>query len=130
VVSTDLEGAARVWDWRAEKVLATIPAHRGIAFDADFTPDGRAIVTAGNDGRLRVWDWRRGLMLVALRQEGFAFGVDALPDGRRFVSASDDGSVRIWECDVCGPVEEVLALAERRTTRDLTADERERFRVP
>jgi WD40 repeat protein len=130
VVSTDLAGTARVWDWRAEKVLATLPAHRGIAFDADFTPDGRSVVTAGNDGRLRVWDWRRGLVLVALRQEGFAFGVDALPDGRRFVSASDDGSVRVWECDVCGPVEEVLALAKKRTTRDLTADERERFRVP
>lgn len=130
VVSTDLEGTARVWDWRAEKVLATIPAHRGIAFDADFTPDGRAIVTAGNDGRLRVWDWRRGVVLVALRQEGFAFGVDALPDGRRFVSASDDGGVRVWECDVCGPIEEVVALSERRTTRDLTPDERERFRVP
>lgn len=130
VVSTDLSGTARVWDWRAERVLATFPAHRGIAFDADFTPDGRSVVTAGNDGRLRVWDWRRGLVLVALRQEGFAFGVDALPDGRSFVSASDDGSVRVWECDVCGSIEDVLALADRRTTRDLTDDERERFRVP
>jgi hypothetical protein len=36
----------------------------------------------------------------------------------------------VWECDVCGPIEDVFALAERRATRNLTPEERERFRVP
>jgi len=48
-------------------------------------------------------------------------------DGQQVTTAHGDGTVRIWRCEVCGPIEEVLALAGRRLTRDLTIEERADF---
>ena len=32
--------------------------------------------------------------------------------------------MRLWRCDVCGPIRDVLALAPKRVTRQLTPAER------
>jgi WD40 repeat protein len=49
------------------------------------------------------------------------------PDRHRLVTAHDDGTIRVWNCEVCGPIEQVRALATSRLTRALTADERRIF---
>ena len=40
-----------------------------------------------------------------------------------------DNVVREIECDVCGPIDDVEALAQQRTTRDLTDVEQADFHV-
>ncbi len=59
--------------------------------------------------------------------EGPTNAVAFSPDGRQIASASLDGTVRVWMCEVCGPIEEVLAMAEQRVTRELTDEERQTF---
>ncbi len=96
---------------------------------AEFSPDGRWVVSAAAGGIVRVWDWMGGDRAVALR--GHRLGVFSAAfspdDQHRIVSAGNDGTVRVWNCAVCGPIEEVLALADERVTRELTCDERATF---
>jgi hypothetical protein len=47
------------------------------------------------------------------------------------LTGGDDGTVRRYRCVVCGGIDELVGLAERRlaaTGRELTAEERERYR--
>ncbi len=47
---------ARVWDARTGAPLATLAGHLMEVEDAEFSPDGREVVTASYDGKARVWD--------------------------------------------------------------------------
>ncbi len=49
------------------------------------------------------------------------------PDSSRVLSASSDGTARIFDMSLTGSAESLLDLAARRQTRQLTAQERERF---
>ena len=58
------------------------------------------------------------------------------PTGTRQLAFSADGrslitlygaNIRTTTCEVCGPIDEVLALAEQRITRDFTPEERAKY---
>ena len=54
------ERSACIWDV-ATGALAAMPIlHPDWVFHADFSPDGRLVVTACRDRYVRVWDWRTG----------------------------------------------------------------------
>ena len=48
------------------------------------------------------------------------------PDGQRIATAGADGIVQIYTTDM----DELLEIAKRRVTRQLTAKEKERYGVP
>ena len=55
---------------------------------------------------------------------------DDIVDDRRIETVARDGTVYEWSCDICGTVDELVALAKGRlaqTGRTLSADERRRF---
>ena len=52
------------------------------------------------------------------------------PDGRHVLTSSVDGTVRTYDCEACGPLDELIEVAEARldrTGRELTPEERERY---
>jgi WD40 repeat protein len=127
--STD-DGTVRLLDADTLADAGTLVGHVGpVAAVAFGVLDSRPlVVTGGTDGMVRVWDPGSGRALVTLRgQQGVVRDVAVTPDGRFVASAADDGSVVFWPCAVCGPIDEVRAEAGRRTIRELTADERERY---
>ena len=108
--------------------MAVLRGHAAAVNHATFSPDGKFIVTASDDGTARLWVAATGRTLAtlfghtrSLTTAGFS------PDGKRIVTASEDGTARIFGCDVCASLDDLLAIARSRLSRELTAAEREQY---
>jgi WD40 repeat protein len=128
VVTASRDGDARIWDARTGKTIWTLRGHGGTVFDASFSPDGRLVVTGGPT-TAGLWDAATGERIYFLRGHDGPVLAAAFSSPTRIVTRGHDG-VRTFECDTCGDLAALLALAERRlsaTGRTLTPDERKRY---
>ena len=90
---------------------------------AVFSPDGAFVATAGGDGTARIFDLS-GLMTDVIPTGGSPVrGVAVSPDRRRIATASEDRRARLFVVSV----EELEELAERRSIRELTDEERSQY---
>jgi hypothetical protein len=73
--------------------------HRKGAIQAlAFSPDGRWLLSAGQDGLLRLWDVETGELRKELRgHTDEVFAAAFHPDGMRIASGGRDRAVRIWD---------------------------------
>ena len=72
--------------------------HEGEVTSARFSPDGKMLLSAGEDKTARLWDVHDGKPLQVFR--GHVDGVKSAqfsPDGTSVVTASDDQTVRLWD---------------------------------
>ena len=116
----------RVWDL-SSGTSTTIGRHETAVLAASFSPDGTRVLSTANDG-VRVWDWEKRIAVFdPIEAARATYRAAFSPDGRRIVESRVDDSVRVVECETCGPIDDVRALAEERVTRELSAEEREVF---
>jgi WD40 repeat protein len=81
----------------ADRQIAVI-YHGSTVESAEFSPDGRRIVTASYDNTARIWDAATGALLTVLHGHDARVAHAAFsPDGRRVVTASNDKTARIWD---------------------------------
>ena len=83
--------------------------HGGPVNSAEFSPDGKRIVTASADGTARVWDAQTYQPLVEPMK--YSFGLTSAqfsPDGKRIVTISADLTVRVWDAQTGQPVTEPM----------------------
>ncbi|HEY1375412.1 MAG TPA: WD40 repeat domain-containing protein, partial [Gemmataceae bacterium] len=74
--------------------------HQGPIEAVAFTPDGKRLVTVGQDKTGRVWEVATGKELKRLEGHNSSVRcVAVLPDGRRAVTASADKTIRLWDLD-------------------------------
>ena len=92
-----------------------------------YSPDSRRIVTGSFDKTAKVWDAQTSIELMTLTShEGRVSSAVYSAVGKRIATAGDDDICRIYTTDM----DELLQIAESRVTRQLTAEEKERYRVP
>jgi WD40 repeat protein len=123
LVSTGGNASARIWNtttYTNPVVLDTDRAHcssaQGVTANslntANFSPDGRMVVTGSADGTGCIWNWNVSTHSASLlgkfsEPAGSTLGVANVgasglrwavfsPDNRRVLTASDDGTARVW----------------------------------
>jgi WD40 repeat protein len=120
LLAQDPDGRVYVWSLpaRRPKVLS---GHDGLLASAEFSQDGRYVVTAGfEDGAARIWNPDSGQLLAELPNSGAAA---LLPDNRRVVTIGD-GPRLILDCDACGTWDQLVQRIDDRVRRELTPAER------
>lgn len=109
LVAANQNNTVKVYDSTTGKELLTLSGHGcclhyawlGGVVDANYSPDGTRIVTAGaGDNTARVWDAVTGKQLHLLK--GTGRGINSAqfsPDGKHIVTAGRDGTAIIWDAE-------------------------------
>ena len=67
-------------------------------YSAQFSADGKTVLTASDDKTARLWDVASGKELRALRgHEGGVGSAQFSADGKTVLTASDDKTARLWD---------------------------------
>ena len=128
LISAGRDGTARIWSIVEGKSEAVLRGHLDALVTARFSPDGALALTSSVDRTARLWDGKTGAPISIVRGHDAPL-TDASfhPAGAHILTAARDGRVRVAPVEVYGPVDEIIAIARGRVTRELTPDERTRF---
>ena len=78
-------------------LVGTPMQHDSYIFSAQFSPDGRQVVTASKDGTARLWDAATGKAIgEPMKHDDEVASARFSPDGNRVVTASWD-TARVWD---------------------------------
>ena len=74
-----------------------LEGHINIVKSANFSPDGKRIVSASYDHTIRIWDAFTGQCLVTLEEQIEPVNSAVFsPDGKYILSASNDNTICVW----------------------------------
>ncbi len=128
LVTASDDRTARIWDAQTGTVAVVLQGHEGWVRGATWSPDGRHVVTGSHDGTARVWDGDGGTELaIVFVSEGWVSALGWSPDGSRLAIGAYDRAV---VQDAVTTLAVLTARARARVSRQLTDQERRRFRLP
>lgn len=100
-------------------------AHRLKVNHAEFSPDGRRVVTASRDFSSRVWDARTGKPLTEsmIHRDAVRFAHFS-PDGRRILTVTDDFQARLWDATTGQPTGQPMQHSQKIWSAQFSPDGR------
>jgi WD40 repeat protein len=78
-----------------------LEGHEFTVWSVAITPDGKRILSGGQDATIRFWDINEEKEIHKfMGHEGPVYGLKLMPDGKRLVSIADkDLAVKVWDLD-------------------------------
>ena len=134
IVTGSRGGEARVWDAQSGKPLTKPLKQDGLSAEqegklsiefssAQFSPDGKRIVTAADNEEAGVWDAQTGKPLTKpLKDEDKVTSAQVSPDGKRIVTASENGEARVWDAQTGQPLTKPLKDEDKVTSAQFSPD--------
>ncbi|MCA1642932.1 MAG: protein kinase [Acidobacteria bacterium] len=122
VVSTALAAAALSLtdEWDGTHLA---DGHTAAARQVAFSPDGRRLVSVGEDGRVIVWDFASRRRLATLTEHaGAVTTVGYSPDGRWFATGGADKTAVVWDASTFERVATLHDHTEAVTAAAFTPD--------
>jgi WD40 repeat protein len=114
--------SAQIWDAVTGKIVRDLLGHTDQLNSAEFSRDGKRIVTSSFDHTARVWDVATGSALAVLvGQPELVNSASFSLDGRWVVAAGNDGSTRVWDSG-SGQTLAIFRGGTRAVTAQFTAD--------
>ena len=126
IATTSNDATVKIWDAETGKLLNTLTGHTGPTFGVTFSPDGRYLASTSVDGTVKIWNVADNFTsqpLTLYGHTGTIYRVAFSPDGTRLVTASRDGTARVHAFEM----EDLVALAKSRLTRELTQNECQKY---
>jgi WD40 repeat protein len=129
-----LTGSAQLRDATSGAVVATFGPHRDILHDAELSPDGELVATAGYDRSVKLWRTADATLIRSIDvHDGPVFDLAWHPSGKVLASASADDTVKLWRVadgvrldTLSQPQAEVFAVAFSPDGRHVAAAGRDR----
>jgi RNA polymerase sigma factor (sigma-70 family) len=99
VSTSSVDISARVWDVKTGAELRHLgPDRRAPIFQLLFGPDGKTLVSYGQEHTLRQWNAATGEEVSPSEEAQSAIGtVGFSPDGRLLAGSCQDGTIRLWD---------------------------------
>ena len=97
LVTTGVDGTARIWDARKGDVRKVLEGHEDAVVSSSASADGSRLATGGDDGTVRIWDTRTGRTIRVIRELGAIVSVALSPDGGLLATATAYGEGGVWD---------------------------------
>ena len=92
-----LVGEAQLRDAASGALVRSFGGHRDLLYDAELSPDGALLATAGYDRSIKLWNVATGDLVRAIDvHNGAIFDLAWHPTGKLLASASADETVKLW----------------------------------
>jgi WD40 repeat protein len=128
VVTGDADRVVRVWDPATRSRVAEIDVRPMTLSHFALSPTGNLLAAVLEENAAELYETRSGAKVAELTGiDGPILSVSFSPDGRRIATAGLDGKVSLYDVELGGTTEQLLALARKRVTRPLSAEERARY---
>ena len=112
-----------IYDAVSGREIHRLTGHEGLVWSAEYSPDGRRIVTAGGDNTARIWDARSGKSLAILGSHSSdVINATFSSDGSLVATMEDDGIVHIWQTDMGSTMPILLGHPDAVLAADFSPD--------
>lgn len=85
-----------IWDIESRTLTRTLPGHIEFTRTLVFSPDGRLLVSTGNDDIVRIWDFETGQEIISIPFDSGINDIAFSPDQRRIALLGFDYAIGIW----------------------------------